>query len=122
MLAYVEFSWDVMWFLPVLFLLLRPLAVWLGLRGAAVSRQQRLLISWFGIRGIGSIYYLTYAIHHGLAPELAEPIIAVTLASVAASIILHGISVTPLMNHYMRRRSNRRLRNEGGNRRGNDRR
>jgi NhaP-type Na+/H+ or K+/H+ antiporter len=117
MLAHVRFSWDVMWFLPVLFLLLRPLAVWLGLLGAAVSGQQRLLISWFGIRGIGSIYYLTYAIRHGLDPELAEPIIAVTLASVAASIIVHGISVTPLMNHYMRRTSDRRVRNEGGNRR-----
>ena len=33
----------------------------------APARPQRRLIGWFGIRGIGSIYYLMYAIKHGLA-------------------------------------------------------
>jgi NhaP-type Na+/H+ or K+/H+ antiporter len=76
----------------------------LGLLGAPVSRDQRILISWFGIRGIGSIYYLMYAINHGLPDSLAEEIIALTLTTVAVSIVVHGISVTPLMNLYTRRK------------------
>jgi len=91
-------------FLLLLFLVVRPLSVWLGMLGAPVSGDQRLLISWFGIRGIGSIYYLMYAINHGLPRLLAEEIIALTLTTVAVSIVLHGISVTPLMNLYKRRK------------------
>jgi NhaP-type Na+/H+ or K+/H+ antiporter len=93
----------------VVFLVVRPVSVRLGLLGAPVSRDQRILISWFGIRGIGSIYYLMYAINHGLTRPLAEEIIAITLTMVAVSIVVHGISVTPLMNLYTRRKFRRRL-------------
>ena len=41
-----------------------------GLRRAGLARRlratQRRLIAWFGIRGIGSIYYLSFAVVHGL--------------------------------------------------------
>ncbi|MDQ5911302.1 MAG: sodium/hydrogen antiporter [Pseudomonadota bacterium] len=94
------------WFLLLLFLVVRPLSVGLGLLGAPVSGDQRYLISWFGIRGIGSIYYLMYAINHGLPRLLAEEMIALTLTTVAVSIVLHGISVTPLMNLYRQRKAN----------------
>jgi NhaP-type Na+/H+ or K+/H+ antiporter len=109
MLPYVVPTKETLWFVPLLFLLLRPLSVWVGLRGGEVSHEQRLLISWFGIRGIGSIYYLMFAIHHGLESALGEQITAVTLTTVAISIVLHGISVTPLMALYARRRQGRRL-------------
>lgn len=104
MLPYANADLGTLAFVVALFVLVRPLAVWLGLLGATVSRDQRLLISWFGIRGIGSIYYLTYALHHGLAGEIAEQAITLTLATVAASILVHGISVTPLMDRYARQR------------------
>ena len=117
MLSYTRLYVDVVWFMVLLFLLLRPLAVWLGLLGASVSREQRLLISWFGIRGIGSIYYLVYAINHGLPQVLSDKIIATTLATVAVSIVLHGISVTPLMTQYTRRISNRQAARQPDNRR-----
>ena len=105
MLPFIDLSARAAGFLLLLFLVIRPLSVGLGLLGAPVSRDQRILISWFGIRGIGSIYYLMYAIHHGLPRSLAEEIIALTLTTVAASIVLHGISVTPLMNLYARRKA-----------------
>ena len=60
------------------------------------------------IRGIGSLYYLGYALNHGLDPQLAPPLIALTLAAVVASIVGHGISVTPLMTRYERLRGRRR--------------
>jgi sodium/hydrogen antiporter len=89
-----------LWFIPLLFLVLRPIAVWISLIGRPLPRIQRFLISWFGIRGIGSIYYLMYAITHGLAPELARPLAGIVLVTIAASIIVHGVSVTPLMQRY----------------------
>ncbi len=67
-------------------------------RANTVSRDQRLLISWFGIRGVGSVFYLMFALNHGLPESLAQELIAITLTTVAASIVLHGISVTPLMS------------------------
>ena len=103
MLPYSRVGWSTVGFMLLLFVVLRPVSVWLGLLGGTVSRDQRLLISWFGIRGIGSIYYLMFALHHGLAGALAEQAITLTLTTVAVSIIVHGISVTPLMNLYTRR-------------------
>lgn len=105
MLAYITVDVAVIWFIPLLFVVIRPLSVWVGLRGASVSRDQRMLVCWFGIRGIGSIYYLMYAINHGLPTALAQQIVAITLAVVTASIVLHGISVTPLMALYARRKT-----------------
>jgi len=45
-----------------------------------------------------------YAIHHGLSHALAQQIMAITLAAVTASIVLHGISVGPMMQLYRRRK------------------
>lgn len=91
-------------FMALLFLVIRPVSVWLGLLGAPVSRDQRIMMAWFGIRGIGSVYYLMYAISHGLPRPLAEQITAITLAAVTASILLHGVSVRPMMHLYCRRK------------------
>lgn len=104
MLAYTFASPEIWWFVPVLFLAIRPVSVQLSLVGSPTNRHQRALLSWFGIRGIGSIYYLMYAINHGLTAETARQFVSVTLAVVVASIVLHGISVTPLMEHYARRK------------------
>ena len=48
------------------------LMVTLTVRDAGLSPRQRRLMGWFGIRGIGSIYYLMFAINQGLARPLAE--------------------------------------------------
>jgi NhaP-type Na+/H+ or K+/H+ antiporter len=104
MLAYTYVPASAGWFVALFLVVVRPLSVWLGLIGAQVSRDQRILISRFGIRGICSIYFLMYAINHGLSRPLAEQIIAFKLTVVAVSIVLHGISVTPLMNLYALRK------------------
>ena len=99
----VHWEHAVWWFVPLLLLVIRPAAVALGLAGSRSSPNQRWLIGWFGIRGIGSLYYLMYAINHGLAPALAEVMVAMTLSVVVTSIVVHGISVTPMMAAYERR-------------------
>jgi len=109
MLAFTNLTPSIIVFVVLFFILIRPVSVWIGLLGAPVSQDQRMLMSWFGIRGIGSIYYLMYAINHGLPFALAEPIVAITLATVTVSIVLHGISVTPLMAIYARRKAKRLL-------------
>jgi NhaP-type Na+/H+ or K+/H+ antiporter len=93
---------EALWFVPLLVLVIRPVAVNLGMVGSAISPVQRAFISWFGIRGIGSIYYLMYAIVHGVPEQLASWLTGMTLAVVTTSVIVHGISVTPLMRHYDR--------------------
>jgi NhaP-type Na+/H+ or K+/H+ antiporter len=102
MLSQSYLSVHVFWFVPLLFLVIRPVAVVVGLAGSGTSPMRRRLISWFGIRGIGSLYYLTFAIEHGIPREVAEPLTAVMLASVVTSIVVHGITVTPLMKRYAR--------------------
>jgi NhaP-type Na+/H+ or K+/H+ antiporter len=95
------------WLAPVLFLVIRPLAVWLGLWRSGMNRPQTAICAWFGIRGIGSVYYLSYAITHGLDEAMATTLAALTLSLVATSIVVHGVSVTPLMAWYERRLARR---------------
>ena len=104
LLATVTFRSDVLWFMPLLFLLIRPVSVVAGLVGTDVKPIQRRLIAWFGIRGIGSLYYLLYAISHGIAVPLAQQLLSITLAVIVTSVVAHGISVTPLMNRYESRK------------------
>ncbi|MBC7602145.1 MAG: sodium:proton antiporter [Ramlibacter sp.] len=98
----VPWHHAVWWFVPVLFLLIRPAAVAIGMYRTPSSHGQRWLLGWFGVRGIGSLYYLMYAMNHGLAPGLADKLMALTLSVVVTSIVLHGLSVTPMMKAYER--------------------
>ena len=91
-------------FAVALLLLVRPIAVYLGLIGVTLQKNEKGLIAWFGIRGIGSLYYLAFAITHGLPSDLAERLSSITLVIICTSILAHGISVTPLMNRYRAQR------------------
>ena len=104
MLPYAVPSLALWWFIPVLFLLLRSLAVVAGTVGEPIGRHQRAMICWFGIRGIGSVFYLMFARRHGVPGSLAQELITFTLVTVAVSIAVHGVSVKPLMEWYVRRR------------------
>jgi NhaP-type Na+/H+ or K+/H+ antiporter len=108
MLAPEFLHFSDLWFVAVLLLVIRPIAVYLVLLAAYVPRKQLALMSWIGIRGIGSIYYLMYALGFGVAPSIARQLISVTLWVIVVSVILHGISVTPLMNWYGARRKQTR--------------
>jgi len=100
----VPWAHATLWFVPLMLLGVRPLSVAVGLAGSRVPPVQRRLIAWFGIRGIGSLYYLAYAINHGLPAQHMDTLVALTMAVVVSSIVVHGISVTPLMARYRRRR------------------
>jgi NhaP-type Na+/H+ or K+/H+ antiporter len=107
------FTWQVLWFIPLLFLVIRPLSVFIGLIGLPTNSAQRWLMGWFGIRGVGSIYYLAYSINHGLPVEMAHPLASLVLLVVAISVVVHGVSVTPLMSLYNRRKRRVVVRSQG---------
>lgn len=89
----------------LLFFVVRPAAVVMTLKGLTVTPLQRAMMAWLGIRGIGSLYYLTFALQYHWLPQLADRFTALVLTIVAASIVLHGFSARSLMKFYYRQRS-----------------
>jgi sodium/hydrogen antiporter len=84
----------------VLFVVVRPLAVWIGVRGADAGGATRRLLAWFGIRGIGSVYYAVYFAGFELRDTVATEVLSAVFTVVAASIVLHGVSAAPLLELY----------------------
>ena len=102
MLADIEATAAGFWIAAALFVVIRPLSTLIALFPVSLSSAQRAFIAWFGVRGAGSVYYLAYALTHGVAAGPARQLADITLVVVAASIVLHGVSVTPLMRRYSR--------------------
>jgi len=107
LLQWTMLSGIVLLFALATFLIVRPIVVALSLWGLRLSTTQAALISWFGVRGAGSVFYLAYAIGHGLEASHAAVVASVVLPTVALSVVVHGVSVTPFMLAYSRRRGNR---------------
>ena len=84
----------------LLLLVIRPVATRLLLAGSPTTNPQRWLMGWFGIRGIGSLYYLSYALSHGVAGPAAAELAGLTISVVALSILLHGTSARPILARY----------------------
>lgn len=104
MLAFQFWNWQTVGLALFLFLVARPLSVYITLAGTNTTWKLRSMIGWFGVRGIGSIYYLMYAIQHGLDQAQAEQLTQFVLVVVTLSIIVHGTSVKPIMEKFWRRR------------------
>jgi len=85
-------------------LVVRPVAGWLGLLGGKTGPRERIALSFFGIRGIGSLYYLAYALAEGQFGGQAKELWAFVGLVVALSIVIHGATTSPLMNRLDRLR------------------
>ena len=103
-LVSVHWDWRAIPLALALFVVIRPLSVWLLMPRSYLDRTQRLTVGWFGIRGIGSLYYLSYAVTHGLLPDEAEVLISLVISVVVLSIVIHGLSTQPLLHRYERSR------------------
>ena len=82
---------------------IRPLLAWISLSGTTCPPTERAAISFFGIRGIGTIYYLAFAFQKA-SFDGAEKMWSISAAIVLTSIVLHGVTVTPVMMLIDRRR------------------
>lgn len=87
----------------ILMLVIRPLAAWISTIGDDLRPATRLLFGWFGIRGVGSLYYLAYALGKGIPEDLGVQLSWIVFFTVTLSVIIHGVSATPLMNWYEKR-------------------
>ena len=80
----------------LLLLVVRPLVGWLSLLGTRLTIRERAAVAFYGIRGIGSVYYLSYA--SGRVELVNEPQLwAMVAYTILASTILHGFTAAPMM-------------------------
>jgi NhaP-type Na+/H+ or K+/H+ antiporter len=99
----VGLGWEAIAFAVLAIFVARPLAGWISLGGTGVEPAERAVVSFFGIRGIGSAYYLAHALREGTFVG-AEALWSTLSLVVLVSIILHGSTVTPVMGYLDRRR------------------
>lgn len=91
-------TWPMIAAAVIIVLVVRPLAGIIGLLGVKpMLFKEKLAISFFGIRGIGSLYYLAYALNQHYFPD-AKQLWAMVALIIVISIVVHGITATPVMN------------------------
>lgn len=93
----------------VVLLVVRPAAGLLGFVGSGAPWADRAVVAFFGIRGVGSFYHLSYALAHASFRErelvvAAEELCAFVGFVVLGSIVIHGVSSTPVMDALDRHR------------------
>ncbi|MDQ2078427.1 sodium:proton antiporter [Marinimicrobium sp. ABcell2] len=97
---FVAQGWVLVGFVLLLLLVIRPALTLVATAGGRFRIHDRLYWAWFGVRGIGSIYYLSYAINTGLDPELARTLFTVVAAVIVGSSLLHGFTLRPYLRRY----------------------
>ncbi len=96
-------TWAAAGTAAVFVLLIRPLAGYLALFGCKLPHRERWAIAFFGVRGVGSIYYLAFAQTRADFDSLGDVWVTVLLC-IVFSVILHGATATPIMRHLDLRR------------------
>ncbi|WP_026629156.1 cation:proton antiporter [Dyadobacter alkalitolerans] len=78
--------------------LIRPVSGMLALSGTALHFKEKLGISFYGIRGIGSFYYLSFALQEAHFPH-AKELWSITAFIALLSVLVHGLTATKVMAH-----------------------
>jgi NhaP-type Na+/H+ or K+/H+ antiporter len=94
-------NWNVVAVAALVLFVVRPLSAWISLMGSPEPPREKAVIAFFGIRGLGSFYYVAYAIGQAQFERPEDLWVTVCLV-VLASIVLHGIAATPVMRHLDR--------------------
>jgi NhaP-type Na+/H+ or K+/H+ antiporter len=84
-------------------LLVRPIAGWLALLRTTMPQSERWALAFFGIRGIGSVYYLAHALNEAEFGD-ADQLWAIVAFVILVSVLVHGVSAAPLMKRVDARR------------------
>ncbi len=97
---------DVVVGLAVL-LVVRPATGLVGFLGSGLDWPSRAIVAGFGIRGIGSFYYLSHALNEASFQEFellvaAERLWALVGFIVLGSIVIHGVTASPVMAAFER--------------------
>ncbi|CAA9472815.1 MAG: hypothetical protein AVDCRST_MAG38-1426 [uncultured Solirubrobacteraceae bacterium] len=94
------------WLLAVLLIVaIRPASCLIALLGSKLEEpDERAFVSWFGVRGIGSLYYLAFAVSLGVLPDGEQSVVIwTTVACVILSIVVHGITAGPSLSRLLAR-------------------
>lgn len=91
-----SWTWEAVALAVFVFVVARPVSVLVCLVGSKTSWRLRGMSAWYGVRGIGSLYYLMFAIQHGLPDSLALKLVQLTLIVVTMSVVVHGLSCQPM--------------------------
>ena len=94
-------------------LLVRPLAGWISLIGGRTGPWERGVIAFFGVRGIGSVYYLGYALSEGEFAAEDQALWRIVGLVIVASIVLHGVTAGPVITFIDRARQRKALHETG---------
>ena len=87
---------------PMLLVVFRPLATALAFVGSSTAAGQRAFIAWFGVRGIGSLYYVAVALGLGiLSADESQTLFWTVAACIVVSIIVHGVTAAPLSRRLL---------------------
>ncbi|MFA6157394.1 cation:proton antiporter [Mesorhizobium sp.] len=95
-------TWTDVAAVAAILLVIRPVSGLIGLIGHRTNLRERLILAFFGIRGVGSIYYLAYGLNHMKADPGADRLWAVVGLTILLSILMHGLTVTPIMRRLDR--------------------
>lgn len=82
--------------------LVRPISGLIAFTGSDLPKHKKWVVSFFGIRGIGSMYYLSYGIYMADFPQ-SDELWAITIFIVAVSVFVHGISAKPVMERFAKK-------------------
>jgi len=98
----VGIGWREVALTAAVLLVVRPAVGALVLRGSGGTAGERAAIAFFGVRGIGSLYYVAYAVSAAGFPAGGR-VWAVAGLVVASSVVLHGVTAGPVMERLDRR-------------------
>ncbi len=87
----------------VIILIVRPLSGWIGLARGKTGPRERGVIAFFGVRGIGSLFYVSYALQEGDFVE-QDSLWQIICLVVISSVVIHGVTATPVMGYLDRKR------------------
>ncbi len=97
---FLALGWPLLLFGLLLIVVLRPAVTYLATARTGFRRLHRVYWGWFGIRGIGSIYYLTYALNQGVDAGIGRMLYTIVVGTVLISVVLHGLSVRPFLERW----------------------
>lgn len=96
-------DWKGIVFALIFVLLIRPLSGLIALSGVKESKRSKLAISFFGIRGIGSAFYLSWAMVQYDGFEFKNELYSITAYIILISIILHGLTAPTTMEYFRKK-------------------
>jgi len=91
-----EPGWRGWLLVAALVLVVRPLAVLVSFVRSTVPGRERLFVAWFGVRGIGSLYYIAFVVAGGALTAERVQLFWIVAATIVVSIVLHGVTASPL--------------------------